>query len=94
MRPSTISVIPPASLPTLRQTIQAGALNAESDLARQVQIAWKAPVREDDGDEQARIVEGFVRQGVQGIAVAPFDSNAPVRLGRLQQRFVPGFQPS
>src|SRR5579864_6562884 len=81
MRPVTIAVIPQGSLQRYWQAIRAGALKAESDLAAQgsgIQIAWKAPVREDDREEQARIVEGFVRQGVQGIVLAPFDSRALV----------------
>ncbi len=79
MRPVTVAVIPQGSLQRYWQAIRAGALKAESDLAAQgtaIQIAWKAPVREDDLDEQARIVDGFVRQGVQGIVLAPFDSRA------------------
>lgn len=81
MRPVIIAVIPQGSLQRYWQAIHAGALKAESDLVAQgsaVQISWKAPVREDDRDEQARIVEGFVRQGVQGIVLAPFDSHALV----------------
>jgi ribose transport system substrate-binding protein len=81
MRPATIAVIPQGSLQRYWQAIHAGALKAVSDLIAQgsaIQIAWKAPVREDDRDEQARIVEGFVRQGVQGIVLAPFDSRALV----------------
>jgi ribose transport system substrate-binding protein len=81
MRPVIIAVIPQGSLHRYWQAIRAGALKAESDLVAQgsaVQIAWKAPVREDDREEQARIVEGFVRQGVQGIVLAPFDSRTLV----------------
>jgi ribose transport system substrate-binding protein len=80
-RPATIAVIPQGSLQRYWQAIHAGALKAASDLIGQgstVQIAWKAPVREDDRDEQARIVEGFIRQGVQAIVLAPFDSRALV----------------
>jgi len=82
MRPVSIAVIPQGSLQRYWQAIHAGALKAQSDLAGQessVQILWKAPVREDDREEQARIVEGFVRQGVQGIILAPFDSRALVK---------------
>jgi len=82
MRPVTVAVVPQGSLQRYWQAIHAGALKAQSDLAAQgsaIQISWKAPVREDDRDEQARIVEGFVRQGVQGIVLAPFDSRALVR---------------
>jgi ribose transport system substrate-binding protein len=63
------------------KAIHAGALKAEADLAQSgvsVHIAWKAPVREDDRNEQARIVEGFIKQGVQGIVLAPFDSRTLV----------------
>ncbi len=82
MRPVSIAVIPQGSLQRYWQAIHAGALKAQSDLTGQepaVKVVWKAPVREDDREEQARIVEGFVRQGVQGIILAPFDSRALVK---------------
>ncbi len=76
-----IAIIPQGSLHRYWKAIHAGALKAENDLIQQgvsVRIAWKAPVREDDHDEQARIVGAFTQQGVQGIVLAPFDSRTLV----------------
>jgi ribose transport system substrate-binding protein len=77
MQPKSIAVIPQGSLHRYWQALHAGAVKAEGDLVEQgisVHVIWKAPVREDDHDEQAKILEGFVRQGVQGIVLAPFNS--------------------
>jgi ribose transport system substrate-binding protein len=81
MPPLSLAIIPQGSLQRYWKAIHAGALKAEADLAQSgvsVHIAWKAPVREDDRNEQARIVEGFIKQGVQGIVLAPFDSRTMV----------------
>ena len=63
------------------KAIHAGARKAEGDLKQQgipVQIAWKAPVREDDREGQAAILENFLQKGVQGIVLAPFDAKTLV----------------
>jgi ribose transport system substrate-binding protein len=76
-----LAIIPQGSLQSYWKAIHAGAIKAETDLIQMgmsVRVAWKAPVREDDRDEQAKIVEGFVKQKVQGIVLAPFDSRALV----------------
>src|SRR6267142_1067035 len=44
-----------------------------------IDIIWKAPLREDDREQQTRVVEGFISQGVDGIVLAPFDRHALVR---------------
>jgi ribose transport system substrate-binding protein len=43
-----------------------------------VDIIWKGPVREDDRDEQIKVVENFLSQGVDGIVLAPLDDRALV----------------
>ena len=42
-------------------------------------VIWKAPIREDDREQQVEVVEGFISQGVNGIVLAPLDSRALVR---------------
>ena len=77
-----IAVIPQGSLQRYWKAIHSGALKAETDLAQRgvsIRISHKAPVREDDREEQAKIVEGFVRQKVDGIVLAPFDSRTLVK---------------
>jgi len=41
-----------------------------------VEVLWKAPLREDDREQQVQVVEGFISQGVNGIVLAPLDSRA------------------
>ena len=42
-------------------------------------MIWKAPIREDDREQQVQVVEGFISQGVSGIVLAPLDSRALLR---------------
>ena len=39
-------------------------------------MIWKAPLREDDREQQVQVVEGFISQGVSGLVLAPLDSRA------------------
>ena len=78
----TIAVIPEGATHEYWKSIHAGALKAMQDMAGQgtkVDIIWKAPLREDDREEQTQVVEGFISQRVDGIVLAPFDSHALVR---------------
>ena len=45
-----------------------------------VNFIWKAPLREDDRQEQTKILETVLRQQVDGIILAPFDSRTFVPL--------------
>jgi ribose transport system substrate-binding protein len=40
-------------------------------------MVWKGSLKEDDLAQQIRIVEQFVSEGVDGIALAPIDDTAP-----------------
>jgi ribose transport system substrate-binding protein len=40
-----------------------------------VDVLWKAPIREGDHEEHKQIVESFLRKGVDGIVLAPFDNH-------------------
>ena len=42
-------------------------------------VLWKSPMREDDREQQVEVVEGFISQGVNGLVLAPLDSNALLR---------------
>src|SRR5215469_2181871 len=78
----TIAVIPQGSTHEYWKSIHAGALKAAQELKSQgvaVNIIWKAPLREDDREQQTQVVEGFISQNVSGIVLAPFDSHALVR---------------
>ncbi|HXW55824.1 MAG TPA: substrate-binding domain-containing protein [Candidatus Cybelea sp.] len=78
----SIAGIPQGSLHKYWKSIHAGGQKAVRELLERgiaVELAWNAPLREDDRDEQERIVEGFVKKGVDGMMLAPFDSRSLVR---------------
>lgn len=77
----TIAVIPKGTTHEFWQTIHAGAVKAQRELADKgvkVDVIWKGPLREDDRDQQIQVVENFTTRGVDGIVLAPLDSQALV----------------
>ena len=72
-----IAVIPKGTTHEFWKSIHAGALAAGNELG--VEIIWKGPLREDDRDEQIKVVEDFVVRGVDGIVLAPLDETALTR---------------
>jgi len=77
-----IAVIPQGATHEFWKSIHAGAIKAAGDLKAQgveVTLIWKAPLREDDREQQVQVVEGFLAQGISGIVLAPFDRRALVR---------------
>ncbi len=78
----TIAVIPKGTTHEFWKAIHAGALKAQQELKTRginVDIIWKGPLREDDRDQQIQVVENFVARHVNGIVLAPLDSQALVR---------------
>lgn len=71
-----IAVVPKGTTHEFWKTIHAGALKAGGE--RDVDIIWKGPVKEDDRDEQIKVVETLISQGVDGICLAPLDDQALV----------------
>src|SRR5262245_46878856 len=85
-RSFNIAVIPQGSTHEFWKSIHAGAIKASRDLETgsgiKVNILWKAPLREDDREQQIQVVEGFLGNTVDrinGIVLAPFDRRALVR---------------
>jgi ribose transport system substrate-binding protein len=72
-----IAVIPKGTTHEFWKAIHAGAETAAKELG--VEIAWKGPQKEDDRDEQIKVVEDFVTRHVDGIVVAPLDDKALAR---------------
>jgi ribose transport system substrate-binding protein len=72
-----IAVIPKGTTNEFWKAIHAGAVKAANERGG-VDIIWKGPIREDDRDEQIKIVENFVSKGVDGIVLAPLDDQALV----------------
>jgi ribose transport system substrate-binding protein len=71
-----IAVIPKGTTHEFWKSIHAGAVKAGRDA--KATIIWKGPVREDDRDEQIKVMENFLSQRVDGIVLAPLDSKALV----------------
>jgi len=78
----TIAVIPKGTTHEFWQAVHAGAVKAEQELTqkgRPVTVIWKGPLREDDRDQQIQVVENFMSRRVDGIVLAPLDSQALIR---------------
>ncbi len=71
-----IAVIPKGTTHEYWKSVHAGAIKAGRD--DNVDIIWKGPLREDDRDEQIKVVESFLAADVNGIVLAPLDNVALV----------------
>ncbi len=72
-----IAVIPKGTTHVFWKSVHAGALKAANELGN-VDIHWKGPLLENDREGQINVVQDFVAQGVDGIVLAPLDSQALV----------------
>ena len=76
-----VAVILKGSAHQIWKWVQAGVAQGVQGLQNQgtiLDVQWKAPLREDDANEQAEIYRGFIRQGVDGIILAPVDNHTLV----------------
>lgn len=81
-QPFQIAVIPKGTTHEFWKSIHAGAVKAQKELEAEgvpVVLHWKGPLREDDRDQQIQVVENFTSRKVNGIMLAPLDSQALVR---------------
>ena len=83
-----IAVIPKSQSHIFWQTVHAGAAAAGKEF--NVDIRWNAPTSESDFSRQIAIVEDFINQHVDGIAIAPShgESLVPV-VERAGQEHIP-----
>lgn len=75
----TIGFVPKGSTHEHWKRVRIGAEKAAAEFSAAgtpVSVIWKAPMREDDREQQLQVVEGFTSQGVSGIVLAPLDSSA------------------
>ena len=70
-----IAVIPKGSTHEFWKSVHAGAMDADKEMD-DVEIVWKGPQKEDNLDDQIKVVEDFATQGVDGIVLAPLDQTA------------------
>src|SRR5262249_45583681 len=71
-----IAVIPKGTTHEFWKSVHAGAEKAGQELG--VAIIWKGPLREDDREDQIKVVENFINMRVKGIVLAPLDDAALV----------------
>jgi len=69
-----IAVVPKATSHEFWKSVHAGA--AKGAVEADVEIIWKGPITESDREAQINLVQDFVAQGVDGICLAPLDSQA------------------
>jgi len=70
-----IAVIPKGTTHEFWKSVHAGAENAAKELGN-VKILWKGPLQENDRDGQISVVQDFITKQVDGICLAPLDSQA------------------
>lgn len=77
-----IGVVPKGSTHEHWKRVHVGAEKAAAEFRKAgvpVEVLWKAPIREDDREQQVQVVEGFISQRVNGLVLAPLDSHALLR---------------
>jgi ribose transport system substrate-binding protein len=79
-----IAVIPKGTTHVFWKSVHYGAQQAADELG--VEIQWRGPQKEDDRDQQISVVQSFVSKAVDGIVLAPLDSQALVRPVREAKR--------
>jgi ribose transport system substrate-binding protein len=72
-----IAVIPKGTTHEFWKSVHFGAQQAADELGA-VEILWSGPKLESNRDEQITLVQGFVTKGVDGICLAPLDSQSLV----------------
>jgi ribose transport system substrate-binding protein len=71
-----IAVIPKGTTHEFWKSVHAGAEKAGQEMG--VSIIWKGPLREDDREDQIKVIENFTNMRVKGIVLAPLDDTALV----------------
>jgi len=70
----TIAIIPKGTMHEFWKSVHAGAVKASREL--DVDLLWQGPLREDDREEQIKVVDMIRARAVSGIALAPLDDKA------------------
>ena len=69
-----IGMIPKGTMHEFWKSVHAGAVKASREL--DVDLLWQGPLREDDREEQIKVVDMIRARVVSGIALAPLDDKA------------------
>jgi ribose transport system substrate-binding protein len=75
-----IAVVPKATSHEFWKSVHAGAVKGEGEA--KVQIVWKGPITESSREQQINLVQDFIAQNVDGICLAPLDSQALIPVVR------------
>jgi ribose transport system substrate-binding protein len=87
--PLRIAVIPKGTTHEFWKSVHYGAEQAAKE-AGNVEILWKGPLQENDRDGQISVVQDFITKQVDGIVLAPLDSQALVPyVKEAQQHKIP-----
>jgi ABC-type sugar transport system substrate-binding protein len=81
-----IAVIPKGTTHEFWKSVHAGAAQAAKE-AGNIEVLWKGPLQENDAEGQINVVRDFVTKKVDGIVLAPLDSQAligPVKDAKQQ----------
>jgi ribose transport system substrate-binding protein len=81
-----IAVIPKGTTHEFWKSVHAGAEQAAKEFGN-VEVIWKGPLQESDREGQISLVQDFVTSRVDGICLAPLDSQgliAPVRAAKAE----------
>ncbi len=70
-----IAVIPKGTTHEFWKSVHAGAAQAAKE-AGNVEIFWKGPLQENDTEGQINVVQEFITKKVDGLVLAPLDSQA------------------
>ncbi|REK18232.1 MAG: sugar ABC transporter substrate-binding protein [Planctomycetota bacterium] len=69
-----LAVIPKATSHEYWKSVHAGVVHGRDEA--EVDVVWKGPLTEGDRETQINLVQDFIAQGVDGICLAPLDSQA------------------
>jgi ribose transport system substrate-binding protein len=84
-----IAVIPKGTTHEFWKSVHAGAARAARE-AGNVEIFWKGPLQENDAEGQINVVQEFITKKVDGMVLAPLDSQALVApVKDAQQQGIP-----
>ena len=70
----TFAVVPKGTTHEFWKSVHAGAIKAAREF--DVDILWQGPLREDDREDQIKVVDTLVNRGIDGLLLAPLDEKA------------------
>jgi ribose transport system substrate-binding protein len=83
-----VVVIPKGTTHVFWQAVHSGASAAAERTG--VELVWKGPLQENDRVQQIQLVQQFVGEGIQGLALAPLDHTALVpAVNAARQKGIP-----